>query len=1056
MASAHDRAALPRNELLRQWTQHAACADAELDACATELRQARHVQRAWAAGGVVGDAAQRAQSASERCEAAECLSSALWSVLEERAKLLGDDDMVDAATSSALDAAHARATRAWRILSSLRGLTKAAQDVSREVDREAVPWLNARYKARQRASGERGEPLLALLLKRGGMDANDAHPVADATWWTRLAQDGAGNEPGEVPDAAVPSASDDATMDHRLAAACVVGGDVALRRAVKDGAAGSEAVRLGARALQATAAAVFLPSGVADVAAVCWGLDVADGLALEARDAEGLNAARAAFSRAAPLAADLGSHYGDAHGGLRLALARRIGRLAELDATAALFALASLADGDDARFAVARSVAHSRARRPDRALQVLRAADDKEDAAALSLARIAVFARLWRLGEKAACAQLPVTFRDEQALARALAPLSRSGDRVAGDCLVAALLRRRRVADAQRLRPFASPRALKALDVAKASHGSAEPLDARYCPYLDALEQGASAAMVDDPPPRVDVWPAAPDSHAGEDAEMRERALQQHQEDADEDEGHEHEGPARVVAAAAPRFSFSLPPAPPTHTIFDGITGGEEKHQSITSPVDAGRADARAALEARIRDRVDALRRPDVDMAEAAPAVPEPMKEDEVAPEPMDEEPAQETELSDDPIEDSEEDAAAPAEDAASLGDDDAPASADEALAAPGDDDDDDDDDDDRGDDDGNDAPAPVAAAPESDLHAWPNNAAESQTQSQGADSQATVLELHVGGAALDATTGNACRVVGKAKGWWTIQFPGEAATHSRRAKQLTPRADDAAANPPAGGDSDDNEETLDDMRARAAAPPETEVLQAMLDEDEDEEEPAAAPALAPTPRRSARSPRRQPEAPAVASRTRRGSSGGSPAPAASPAPRRSSRSRSSGGRAASPAPAAAPSRRSTRGRAAAPAPAAAPRRSSRGRSAGGSASPAPAPAAAAARRSSRGRAPAAASSTSPAPRRSSRGRSGGRSASPAAPTPAPAPARRPRRTAAAPAPAAAEPPSRRSTRGRRGDENEDSNPAPAPVAKTPRRAKPAAAPLRRSSRVRK
>ena len=36
-------------------------ADAELDACATELRQARHVQRAWASGVVVGDAAQRAE-----------------------------------------------------------------------------------------------------------------------------------------------------------------------------------------------------------------------------------------------------------------------------------------------------------------------------------------------------------------------------------------------------------------------------------------------------------------------------------------------------------------------------------------------------------------------------------------------------------------------------------------------------------------------------------------------------------------------------------------------------------------------------------------------------------------------------------------------------------------------------------------------------------------------------------------------------------------------------------------------------------------------------------
>ena len=59
------------------------------------------------------------------------------------------------------------------------------------------------------------------------------------------------------------------------------------------------------------------------------------------------------------------------------------------------------------------------------------------------------------------------------------------------------------------------------------------------------------------------------------------------------------------------------------------------------------------------------------------------------------------------------------------------------------------------------------------------------------------------------------------------------------------PAADDAAAIPPASGDPDDNEETLDDMRARAAAPPEAEVLQAMLDEDEDEE-PAAAPVPAP------------------------------------------------------------------------------------------------------------------------------------------------------------------------------------------------------------------
>ena len=87
-------------------------------------------------------------------------------------------------------------------------------------------------------------------------------------------------------------------------------------------------------------------------------------LASEASDEEGLSAARAAFARAAPLAADLGARYGDSSAGLRLLLARRIGRLADLDVAAALFALAALADGDDARFAVARSVAHSNARRP--------------------------------------------------------------------------------------------------------------------------------------------------------------------------------------------------------------------------------------------------------------------------------------------------------------------------------------------------------------------------------------------------------------------------------------------------------------------------------------------------------------------------------------------------------------------------------------------------------------------------------------------------------------------------------------------------------------------
>mgnify|MGYP007071510979 CR=1 FL=1 len=104
-------------------------------------------------------------------------------------------------------------TRAWRVLSSLRGLSRAARDVRREVDGDAVPWLNARYKARRRAC-DGGEPLLAFLLQRGGLASDDAHPVADAAWWATLAQDGDGINPKEVEDAAIPTASDDATLDQ--------------------------------------------------------------------------------------------------------------------------------------------------------------------------------------------------------------------------------------------------------------------------------------------------------------------------------------------------------------------------------------------------------------------------------------------------------------------------------------------------------------------------------------------------------------------------------------------------------------------------------------------------------------------------------------------------------------------------------------------------------------------------------------------------------------------------------------------------------------------------
>ena len=69
---------------------------------------------------------------------------------------------------------------------------------------------------------------------------------------------------------------------------------------------------------QDTAEAVFLPPGIVDVAAVCWGL--AWRTALRAGERRGLSA-RAAFARAAPLAADLGARYGDSGAGLRLLLA---------------------------------------------------------------------------------------------------------------------------------------------------------------------------------------------------------------------------------------------------------------------------------------------------------------------------------------------------------------------------------------------------------------------------------------------------------------------------------------------------------------------------------------------------------------------------------------------------------------------------------------------------------------------------------------------------------------------------------------------------------------
>ena len=184
------------------------------------------------------------------------------------------------------------------------------------------------------------------------------------------------------------------------------------------------------------------------------------------------------------------------------------------------------------------------------------------------------------------------------------------------------------------------------------------------------------------------------------------------------------------------------------------------------------------------------------------------------------------------------------------------------------------------------------------------------------------MLELHVGGLALDAATGNVCRIVAKKKGWWTVQFLGEDATHSRRAKQLTPRAEE------------------DNAAEAEEAPPEAEVLQAMLDEDDEDEAPRAGADAPPAgqrrqPRRVARGvaavlPRpaaraelvdgialaavvAQPVAgqPRAAALARGRAAAPAPAPAPAAAPRRSSRGRST---AAAPAPAAAaPTRRSPR-----------------------------------------------------------------------------------------------------------------------------------------------
>ena len=73
-------------------------------------------------------------------------------------------------------------------------------------------------------------------------------------------------------------------------------------------------------------------------------------------------------------------------------------------------------------------------------------------------------------------------------------------------------------------------------------------------------------------------------------------------------------------------------------------------------------------------------------------------------------------------------------------------------------------------------------------------------------DSQATVLKLRVGGSALDAEKGKKCLLVGQPRGWWTIQFPGSDEKHKRRAKQLTPLAEDTVEGEAPAPPDEDND----------------------------------------------------------------------------------------------------------------------------------------------------------------------------------------------------------------------------------------------------------
>ena len=71
--------------------------------------------------------------------------------------------------------------------------------------------------------------------------------------------------------------------------------------------------------------------------------------------------------------------------------------------------------------------------------------------------------------------------------------------------------------------------------------------------------------------------------------------------------------------------------------------------------------------------------------------------------------------------------------------------------------------------------------------------------QPEVVEEEAPAAELRVGGGAVDKETGQAFRVVGKTKGWWTVQVPGASESLSRRASSLTPCA------PPPEEDNEDD-----------------------------------------------------------------------------------------------------------------------------------------------------------------------------------------------------------------------------------------------------------